>query len=854
MASSSGGGIGGGRRYDEHTSLQNELIFLSNLLHQHKQNEKTSHVEHKNKLKLDQRSHHNLHSSGKKNLVWRKDRSTTSYDLNNANIEMHLSVDHRNILPTKTKYSGKYAKVNSVTSQSSSPSSSLSQSKTGNSTSSFRNEKHQRRPTFKKETKWIRPSRHISTSVPAAADHASNNLAKKSTSVLHDKVFSKQYRSLENQSNSGIVTHKIIYNLNHEDKLTNKMSDSLPLSKILNQTDNKARVLAETVLVNTPKTKDSLPKDLSVKLSPNSRYVWRKHTCKGLPHQMKSHGRGGLKQKGTSTDRKQSNINHSVSITPGTSKTKLSGAECVSKSPEKSFSSSPLKREMVVRSKYKLRLDLPTVVGSGKKRKNKRTVYFSPTVFRSPSARKGKLLTPQSMKKTPKPGTSRHRWVCPTKGSNHASHGIAKFSKSPESKNLPAPYRKSKFTWRKDQLKTKQVSVCGYKLVNIAKTPQQKQTTFMERRTKFVNSHTPVIPRSRFKLHRKQSPTISPGVKTFETIKTPSGRLVNNKQNALFTVRKTRRKIIRKQVPNTQSTGTSRLVGDQVTPVTINTKNQEFKIHSSGKKLKRLRQLANSSISSIVSVGNTPRTSIVIRRHSISSRKLVAQQVLHRSIVTSNQAKYKKHNTPTSAKRYCTYYNRFGKCSRGDKCPYLHDSEKVAVCTRFLRGNCKQTDGTCPFSHKISKDKMPVCSYFLRGICNRDNCPYLHVNVSRNAAICQDFLRGYCPAGDKCKKKHSLECPDYQRDGNCPRGRQCRLLHRQLKATKRKKEREEVNSIKKQAITENKEAEELVGKLPSFISLNDEDSDWSNTPNTSIQDQKGSVTPELLIRPKFTSH
>lgn len=28
------------------------------------------------------------------------------------------------------------------------------------------------------------------------------------------------------------------------------------------------------------------------------------------------------------------------------------------------------------------------------------------------------------------------------------------------------------------------------------------------------------------------------------------------------------------------------------------------------------------------------------------------------------------------------YYNRFGRCNRGERCPYVHDPEKVAVCTR----------------------------------------------------------------------------------------------------------------------------------------------------------------------------
>ncbi|XP_072186158.1 zinc finger CCCH domain-containing protein 3 [Excalfactoria chinensis] len=156
-----------------------------------------------------------------------------------------------------------------------------------------------------------------------------------------------------------------------------------------------------------------------------------------------------------------------------------------------------------------------------------------------------------------------------------------------------------------------------------------------------------------------------------------------------------------------------------------------------------------------------------------ATSRYIASRAVQRSLAIIRQAKQKKEKK----KEYCMYYNRFGKCNRGENCPYIHDPEKVAVCTRFLRGTCKKTDGKCPFSHKVSKDKMPVCSYFLKGICNNSNCPYSHVYVSRKAEVCQDFLKGYCPMGEKCKKKHTLVCPDFAKKGICPRGACCKLLH-----------------------------------------------------------------------------
>ncbi|XP_052016850.1 zinc finger CCCH domain-containing protein 3 isoform X1 [Apodemus sylvaticus] len=158
------------------------------------------------------------------------------------------------------------------------------------------------------------------------------------------------------------------------------------------------------------------------------------------------------------------------------------------------------------------------------------------------------------------------------------------------------------------------------------------------------------------------------------------------------------------------------------------------------------------------------------------SRSL-ASRAIQRSLAIIRQAKQKKEKK----REYCMYYNRFGRCNRGECCPYIHDPEKVAVCTRFVRGTCKKTDGSCPFSHHVSKEKMPVCSYFLKGICSNSNCPYSHVYVSRKAEVCSDFLKGYCPLGAKCKKKHTLLCPDFARRGICPRGSQCQLLHRNQK-------------------------------------------------------------------------
>ncbi|XP_041255595.1 zinc finger CCCH domain-containing protein 3 isoform X1 [Onychostruthus taczanowskii] len=188
----------------------------------------------------------------------------------------------------------------------------------------------------------------------------------------------------------------------------------------------------------------------------------------------------------------------------------------------------------------------------------------------------------------------------------------------------------------------------------------------------------------------------------------------------------------------------------------------------------RARDLSTKTpIRAALRLHSTPSPGVFTPSLSRSSTcRYIASRAVQRSLAIIRQAKQKKKK-----KEYCMYYNRFGKCNRGESCPYIHDPEKVAVCTRFLRGTCKKTDGTCPFSHKVSKDKMPVCSYYLKGICSNSNCPYSHVYVSRKAEVCQDFLKGYCPMGEKCKKKHTLVCPDFAKKGVCPKGARCKLLH-----------------------------------------------------------------------------
>ncbi|XP_076264555.1 zinc finger CCCH domain-containing protein 3 [Rhynchophorus ferrugineus] len=119
----------------------------------------------------------------------------------------------------------------------------------------------------------------------------------------------------------------------------------------------------------------------------------------------------------------------------------------------------------------------------------------------------------------------------------------------------------------------------------------------------------------------------------------------------------------------------------------------------------------------------------------------------------------------------CPFYRKYGVCrgKNNGKCVRKHDPAQIALCTRFLQGDCFKEK--CLLSHQVSSEKMPTCKFYLEGSCVKDNCPYLHVKLSKNAEICRDFLEGFCKEAAECKRRHQYLCPDYEKYGNCPKQR-----------------------------------------------------------------------------------
>nr|XP_034930374.1 uncharacterized protein At1g21580 isoform X2 [Populus alba] len=165
-------------------------------------------------------------------------------------------------------------------------------------------------------------------------------------------------------------------------------------------------------------------------------------------------------------------------------------------------------------------------------------------------------------------------------------------------------------------------------------------------------------------------------------------------------------------------------------------------------------------------------------------------------ILASEKVRWSLHTARSRLARkrkYCQFFTRFGKCNKDDgKCPFIHDSSKIAVCTKFLNGLCFNHD--CKLTHKVIPERMPDCSYFLQGLCTNKNCPYRHVHVNPNASTCEGFLRGYCADGNECPKKHSYVCPSFEAIGSCPQGSKCKLHHPKNRTKEKKSKRSRENN------------------------------------------------------------
>jgi hypothetical protein len=143
----------------------------------------------------------------------------------------------------------------------------------------------------------------------------------------------------------------------------------------------------------------------------------------------------------------------------------------------------------------------------------------------------------------------------------------------------------------------------------------------------------------------------------------------------------------------------------QASEAIVNIDGVKFKVSENGKKLNRMETASSRGVSVRCSVS---RKLYVEGEEYVEAEEEPGVLVRSRNSMTRasiTNARNRSINTiiksQTRSKQYCMFFNKFGKCNKREKgvCPYIHDQEKVAVCRKFLAGNCRNEK--CLLSHKV---------------------------------------------------------------------------------------------------------------------------------------------------------
>lgn len=302
-------------------------------------------------------------------------------------------------------------------------------------------------------------------------------------------------------------------------------------------------------------------------------------------------------------------------------------------------------------------------------------------------------------------------------------------------------------------------------------------TPFASRKRKRLSSSPSVVRKKRFTLARVLNPFRVDRRHETNLIRKPSKRIVNNHRTNASKMTTPATFVIPAPVPAAK-VSKSETPGMMKTPVPpkparktpvrpkpattlINVQGVRYSVSENGRKLNRIPEKKDESEDTQKKAAEP----VVAKKLFLEGEEYIEDEpgvlIRSRSSMTRQSiTSYKQRSintilkSQTRSKQYCMFYNKFGKCKKKEDgvCPYIHDSDKVAVCRKFLQGNCHKDK--CLLSHKVAPEKMPVCKFYLEGVCTKDPCPYRHVKVNDSAEICPDFLKGFCPLYDKCMKRH----------------------------------------------------------------------------------------------------
>ncbi len=74
-------------------------------------------------------------------------------------------------------------------------------------------------------------------------------------------------------------------------------------------------------------------------------------------------------------------------------------------------------------------------------------------------------------------------------------------------------------------------------------------------------------------------------------------------------------------------------------------------------------------------------TKLINKQNDMIKKSSTAPPVSGTSSNNKSLSSFKLNN---KNKEYCLFYNRFGRCSRGDSCKLIHDSKRIALCPRLV--------------------------------------------------------------------------------------------------------------------------------------------------------------------------
>ncbi|EWG37304.1 hypothetical protein FVEG_00969 [Fusarium verticillioides 7600] len=214
----------------------------------------------------------------------------------------------------------------------------------------------------------------------------------------------------------------------------------------------------------------------------------------------------------------------------------------------------------------------------------------------------------------------------------------------------------------------------------------------------------------------------------------------------------------------------------------------QFRVIDGGKKLVKIPGALNSSL-------RTPKFTTVagVKFYRTKTGNLVANRFVNdqRYEVPFNETNLltglRRTGRVKKINQLCKIFSTTGSCTKGPRCRYMHDPNKVALCKDILKdGQCVSGE-SCDLSHDMTPERTPNCLHFAKGHCAKADCPYTHSKASPAAPVCRNFgFNGYCEKGAECTDRHVFECPDFSNTGRC-KVKGCKLPHRERASVLRNK-------------------------------------------------------------------